>query len=301
MNLTGNLSHGAMPPDDLERLEAILWQHAVPRGGMPLEMLDGFFSALVCGPEMVMPSEYHSLVWGEAEGEPAWDTAAEAVEAFGLLQNYWNHIVDRVGRDPDADPEAVAASIMMPEPLLAIFDEILQSGDLPADIEQDVRDFPLASGWAVGFFQGMEMREEAWDRWLDAHDSIAEHLGDVQRLMVLADSQLEQLDDDELDDALGIDSEALSKAIADLDDGLIEDMLVDDDEEEMEPPSLIERLDIMFELPHFLHALNSLRLAEATRSREPVRRETQPGRNDPCPCGSGKKFKKCHGAAERLH
>jgi SEC-C motif-containing protein len=23
-----------------------------------------------------------------------------------------------------------------------------------------------------------------------------------------------------------------------------------------------------------------------------------PGRNDPCPCGSGKKFKKCHGARE---
>jgi uncharacterized protein YecA (UPF0149 family) len=22
-----------------------------------------------------------------------------------------------------------------------------------------------------------------------------------------------------------------------------------------------------------------------------------PGRNDPCPCGSGKKFKKCHGGA----
>jgi uncharacterized protein len=26
-----------------------------------------------------------------------------------------------------------------------------------------------------------------------------------------------------------------------------------------------------------------------------VRKEPQPGRNDPCPCGSGKKFKKCHG------
>ncbi|HPI33565.1 MAG TPA: SEC-C metal-binding domain-containing protein [candidate division Zixibacteria bacterium] len=22
------------------------------------------------------------------------------------------------------------------------------------------------------------------------------------------------------------------------------------------------------------------------------------GRNDPCPCGSGKKYKKCHGAGE---
>jgi SEC-C motif-containing protein len=29
----------------------------------------------------------------------------------------------------------------------------------------------------------------------------------------------------------------------------------------------------------------------------PVRREEHPGRNDPCSCGSGKKYKKCHGAA----
>jgi uncharacterized protein len=32
-------------------------------------------------------------------------------------------------------------------------------------------------------------------------------------------------------------------------------------------------------------------------SREPVKREaTKVGRNDPCPCGSGKKYKACHGA-----
>ena len=29
--------------------------------------------------------------------------------------------------------------------------------------------------------------------------------------------------------------------------------------------------------------------------REPVRVEKTVGRNDPCPCGSGKKFKNCHG------
>ncbi len=33
------------------------------------------------------------------------------------------------------------------------------------------------------------------------------------------------------------------------------------------------------------------------RVKEPVVKGPQPGRNDPCPCGSGKKFKKCHGAA----
>jgi preprotein translocase subunit SecA len=30
----------------------------------------------------------------------------------------------------------------------------------------------------------------------------------------------------------------------------------------------------------------------------PVRQGPRVGRNDPCPCGSGKKFKKCHGSAE---
>jgi uncharacterized protein len=30
--------------------------------------------------------------------------------------------------------------------------------------------------------------------------------------------------------------------------------------------------------------------------REPLRKAPEPGRNDPCPCGSGKKYKKCCGA-----
>jgi preprotein translocase subunit SecA len=28
---------------------------------------------------------------------------------------------------------------------------------------------------------------------------------------------------------------------------------------------------------------------------EPAKAEVRIGRNDPCPCGSGKKFKSCHG------
>jgi preprotein translocase subunit SecA len=32
------------------------------------------------------------------------------------------------------------------------------------------------------------------------------------------------------------------------------------------------------------------------REKTPVTVEKEPGRNDPCPCGSGKKYKKCHGA-----
>jgi preprotein translocase subunit SecA len=37
--------------------------------------------------------------------------------------------------------------------------------------------------------------------------------------------------------------------------------------------------------------------AEAAKAATVVNKEAKVGRNDPCPCGSGKKYKKCHGAA----
>ncbi|MEQ1877945.1 MAG: SEC-C metal-binding domain-containing protein, partial [Bdellovibrionia bacterium] len=39
---------------------------------------------------------------------------------------------------------------------------------------------------------------------------------------------------------------------------------------------------------------------QGAKTVEPVRRQETVGRNDPCPCGSGKKFKKCHGANAEL-
>ena len=34
---------------------------------------------------------------------------------------------------------------------------------------------------------------------------------------------------------------------------------------------------------------------ESAAKQEPIVKDKMPGRNDPCPCGSGKKFKNCHG------
>ncbi len=36
--------------------------------------------------------------------------------------------------------------------------------------------------------------------------------------------------------------------------------------------------------------------AEFRTPRQPFRKAPAPGGNDPCPCGGGKKFKRCHGA-----
>ena len=40
-------------------------------------------------------------------------------------------------------------------------------------------------------------------------------------------------------------------------------------------------------------------LERALNPPAPARAEKRPGRNDPCPCGSGKKFKQCCGAKGR--
>ena len=54
--------------------------------------------------------------------------------------------------------------------------------------------------------------------------------------------------------------------------------------------------DAMEELVVTIADLQDL-TAEQRYKVETVKRETpKVGRNDPCPCGSGKKFKQCHGA-----
>ena len=42
-------------------------------------------------------------------------------------------------------------------------------------------------------------------------------------------------------------------------------------------------------------AQHDTRESAGPQRRMPITREKLPGRNDPCPCGSGKKFKQCHG------
>ena len=44
--------------------------------------------------------------------------------------------------------------------------------------------------------------------------------------------------------------------------------------------------------------LEKIKKFKEGKKKKPVRRqEKKIGRNDPCPCGSGKKYKKCHGRA----
>jgi uncharacterized protein len=62
------------------------------------------------------------------------------------------------------------------------------------------------------------------------------------------------------------------------------------------PPSVSElRLDLFGEAIWAVYDLRQLWKSLGPRV-QAVRKAAEPGRNDPCPCGSGKKYKKCHGA-----
>jgi preprotein translocase subunit SecA len=63
------------------------------------------------------------------------------------------------------------------------------------------------------------------------------------------------------------------------------------------PKTTIDALEKEFERKK-QRELEVARFAGSGGSSEPIQRSTgsKVGRNDPCPCGSGKKYKKCHGA-----
>lgn len=130
---------------------------------------------------------------------------------------------------------------------------------LPDDPEaEQPDDLEIGGVWAGGFLEGMALRDDAWDAWIAEDDWIGE-----------AEAHFTAL-------ALG-SRPAAAEGGAD------------------DPVTYRERLEIYFSLPDILHDLHLHRIDSLT-PRTPVRRAATPERNDPCPCGSGKKYKKCCGA-----
>ncbi len=67
-----------------------------------------------------------------------------------------------------------------------------------------------------------------------------------------------------------------------------------EDVEAVEPPEAVENLQ--YQHADYDEALDNADGEQLTDSTQPVVREgVKVGRNDPCPCGSGKKYKQCHG------
>jgi uncharacterized protein len=210
--------------DEEDWLAGFLSSPQVPDGTMSLEMLDGFFTALVIGPIFVLPSQYLPVVWGDDDDGPDWDSPEQAEYVLGLLAKHWNAIAAR--REANAEHRPI------------------------------IEHFGMATSgeeWAVGFMSGIDMEEGAWDPLFD--DKRGDQV--VLPIMVLCRAVPEE----------------------------IQEQITDEMRE-----TILDQLPVALQMiAAYWRAPNP-----SLPCHEPVR-STKVGRNEPCPCGSGKKFKKCCG------
>ena len=221
---------------EFKELDDFLLSDAAPDDVLSLSEIDGLLTAVVCGPNAIVPSQWLPAVWGG--GQPVWSTQQQAERVHTLLLRHLNGIVDGLVSAP---PHFQPVVWTRPGP----------QGDLE-----------IVDDWCLGFLDGVKLDARAWQE-IEQHDAGA-FFGAIRALSRAATPV-----QDELFAKLGKGGRNPSQLIADA-------------------VVAIHRFWLARRRPPAPRA-PAPSLLPAARSKT--------GRNDPCPCGSGKKYKKCCGAA----
>ena len=79
---------------EFERLSSVLGRFD-NKHPMNLEHLDGFLAALICGPEIVRPSEYLPVICGDDMVlEDSFNAQSVLQDFLSLIMRHWNVIAD---------------------------------------------------------------------------------------------------------------------------------------------------------------------------------------------------------------
>ena len=148
------LSKQRLSEAECDRLEEALKEFP-ERGGMNLEMVDGFFAALLCGPDLVTPGEFIPEILSEAaDDQDDFSSLEEAGVVIDLLMRHWNAVEKQLRIEKYFTP------------LLAT----------------DESGACLGNDWAYGFIRGMDMRKPDWVAFMDDE----EHCGPLIPIFILA-------------------------------------------------------------------------------------------------------------------
>lgn len=227
------------------------------------EFCEGFMTALICCRRIVHASEYLPVLLDTEElndkGEGAFADDAQLERFMTLWVGRWNEIAQALNTRVESlgDERAYRPEIMDVRGALAA-----EPPD-PQDVDPDDEVPALAQVWALGF---MFMVETWPDEWVPPRDKkTAKWMNDA------LDAIVALTEDD-------TDPPTLNCY------------------EESGPPSVSQRrLDEVTEAIWATYDLRAL-MADVGPRVATVHNPSKIGRNDPCHCGSGKKFKKCHGA-----
>lgn len=103
-----------------------------------LSEFDGFVTALVSGPEMILPSEWLPVVWGGAENAPRLDSPEEFGQMFDLMVRHLNTTAMVLIEDPRAYEPCFMESVVRG------------------------KSWTVVEDWCIGYMKGVMMRLELW-------------------------------------------------------------------------------------------------------------------------------------------
>lgn len=256
-----------METEDFDELDAILDELRIRYDETPQwEFCEGFMAAVICSRRPIDANEYLPVLLAvPAEGEapdPEGGSFADNAQRNRFL-TLWNQRWNEVATALDAEVDSL-------EDDNCYHPEVMDIRGAVADMPPEERvafkgeDLPaFAQVWALGFMFAVE----SWpDEWMAPRDKDAAKWLDGALQAVVAMTE---------DDTAEPEVSPLSE------DG---------------PPSTsIARLNAFGEAIWAVYDLRELWKTLGPKV-ETVRVEATPGRNDLCYCGSGKKYKKCHGA-----
>lgn len=217
---------------ELDRLSDFLAGLENP-DALSLEGMDGLFSALIAGPQTVLPRDYLPAIWGgELPDENAFPSLEDANATLSLIMRHWNSIISELEAD----------GIHLP----LVFE--VETGAVPG------------REWAHGFMRGVDFARPGWSELFQSTDE-----AQLITIPIVAGE---------------VDPDWPHEPItAEKGTELLEWMAV----------------GLARSYRHFAHQRHE-RTQSAGRPAESQRRAApKVGRNEPCPCGSGKKFKRCCG------
>ena len=201
------------------------YDETIDEGIINISELDGFLTAVVSGPELMMPSQWMPEIWGDKE--PEWESTQAFEHILSLMMRHMN---------------AIVGSLMNPG---STFTPLL----LESQIED--KSVLITDDWCEGYIRGVGMAPESW---LLAEEEVGAWLGAIALFTNQTDLDLYKKFTDE------------------------------------------EISQLQQKIPAAAQAIHSywLEQRDELSVQQPfVNEEPKVGRNDPCPCGSGKKFKKC--------
>ena len=252
----------ALTPEDFDELDAILDDLRASNEEMPQwEFCEGYMAALICCRRLIMPSEYFSVLLGLGDVDgPEFADEAQATRFMALWHRRWNEIAQALNNESIESLDDEAA--YQPE----VLDMRGMMAALPTEERGTLKDELIpsfAQVWALGFMYAVESWPEEWASPRDKES--AEWLEDA------LDAIVALTEDD-------TDPPELSPF-----------------SDDAAPTVSLARLNAFGDAIWAVYDLRELWRGIGPRV-ETVRKEAAPGRNDLCHCGSGKKYKKCHGA-----